>query len=73
MQPLRSLGVPMMDVRQDGSLYFDVHHTRNDTMGAMDRATLQRAADVMADVAWYLANVEGELGRIPTELRSWKY
>lgn len=73
VQPLRALGVPMMDVRQDGSLYFDVHHTKNDTMGAVDRATLQRAADVMAGVAWYLANVEGNLGRIPTDRRARKY
>ena len=70
VQPLRLLGVPLMDVRQDASLYFDVHHSKNDTLAAVDRSTLQRAADVMATVAWYLANVEGELGRVPTEQRT---
>ena len=72
VQPLRSLGVPLMDVRQDGLLYFDVHHSKNDTLDAVDRSTLQRAADVMATVAGYLANVEGELGRVPPEQRTRK-
>jgi hypothetical protein len=42
-------------------------------MGAVDHGTLQRAADVMASVAWYLANVEGDLGRVPAERRARKY
>ena len=30
VSPLRALGVPVADVRQDATRYFDVHHSAND-------------------------------------------
>lgn len=68
--PLRALGVPIVDVRQDMSAYFDVHHTRNDRMTAVDGATLERTAEAFAEIAWDLANVDGDLGRVPEDKRT---
>jgi hypothetical protein len=38
---MRELGLPVIDLRHDASLYFDLHHTRNDTLDTVDPADLQ--------------------------------
>ncbi|MBY0420962.1 MAG: M20/M25/M40 family metallo-hydrolase, partial [Parvularculaceae bacterium] len=38
--PLRDAGVPVFELNQDGSAYFDYHHTANDTLDKIDREDL---------------------------------
>lgn len=39
---LKALGVPVVSLEQDGSDYFDYHHTPNDTLDKIDPAALQQ-------------------------------
>ncbi len=63
--PLAELGVPLVDLRQDHARYFEDHHTANDTFGRIDPAGLNQAAAAFAATAWALADMDGDLGRIP--------
>jgi len=38
----RDGGVPMVDVRQDGTRYFDWHHTPDDTLDKIDPVQLRQ-------------------------------
>jgi carboxypeptidase Q len=70
--PLHDLGVPMVTLRQDPAHYFEVHHTANDTLARIDPAGLTQAAATYATVAWTIAEMEGDLGRVPESQRSAK-
>jgi Zn-dependent M28 family amino/carboxypeptidase len=63
--PLQSGGVPLLDLRQDASHYFDVHHTANDTLAQVRPDELARAASVFTAAAYALARMEPVLGRVP--------
>lgn len=54
--PLRKLGVPVAAVRQDGTTYFDLHHTANDTLDKIDPDALEQVAEAIARVAKAAAN-----------------
>ncbi|MBT1443526.1 M20/M25/M40 family metallo-hydrolase [Shewanella sp. JM162201] len=58
---LPALGVPVASLRQDGSDYFDYHHTPNDTLDKIDPAALAQNVAVYAQFAWMMANSELEL------------
>lgn len=62
MQPAR---VPMIDLHQDASLYFDVHHTENDTLDKINKADLDQVAAAYATVAYLVAQMPDTFGRIP--------
>ncbi|EZP72385.1 Peptidase M28 [Sphingomonas paucimobilis] len=40
IEPLVKSGVPVIDLQQDGTRYFDIHHTRDDTLDKVDPAQL---------------------------------
>jgi hypothetical protein len=63
--PLQELGVPILELKQDASRYFDLHHTANDTLDKIDPPTLARAAAAFATAVWTAAEMEGDFGRIP--------
>ncbi len=63
--PLMELGVPVLELKQDASRYFDIHHTANDTLDKIDPPTLARAAAAFATAVWTAAEMEGDFGRIP--------
>ena len=42
IEPLVKAGVPVVDLQQDGTRYFDIHHTADDTLDKVDRAQLQQ-------------------------------
>jgi carboxypeptidase Q len=65
VSPLRALGVPLVDLSQDPARYFDTHHTANDTFARIDSAALSQAAAAFATTAWAIAEMNGDLGRIP--------
>jgi carboxypeptidase Q len=70
ISPLRALGVPVLDLQQDASRYFDWHHSANDTLDKIDPAEIAQAATAVAVVAWGVAEMDGDLGRVPEEKRS---
>jgi hypothetical protein len=63
--PLAALGVPLLDLEQDFSRYFDVHHTANDTFAQIDADALAQASAAYATVAWSVADSAASFGRIP--------
>ncbi len=65
VSPLRALGVPLVDLEQDPARYFDTHHTANDTFARIDSGALSQAAASFATAAWGLAEMDGDLGRVP--------
>ncbi|NZA28618.1 M28 family peptidase [Luteimonas sp. SJ-92] len=53
--PLVEAGVPAFVLRQDGSRYFDFHHTADDTLDKIDRAELDQNVAAWAALAWLAA------------------
>jgi len=56
---------PAAELSQDGSAYFDVHHTVNDTLDRIDPATLPQNVACWAVVAWLAAQAPVALGPAP--------
>lgn len=56
--PLVDAGVPAFVLRQDGSRYFDLHHTADDTLDKIDCTDLDQNVAAWAALAW-LAAEEG--------------
>jgi carboxypeptidase Q len=65
--PLRALGVPVLDLLQDATNYFDVHHTVNDTLLKVDAKSLDQAVASYAVAAYLAATKQGDFGRLPPE------
>lgn len=53
---LRATGVPVVDLGQDGTYYFDYHHTANDTLDAVDPAALRQNVAAYAIFAYLVAD-----------------
>ncbi len=65
LSPLRSLGVPTIDLSHDATDYFDVHHTANDTLAKVDAKILNRTVAAYAVAAYLAATKDGDFGRLP--------
>jgi carboxypeptidase Q len=52
---MRRFGWPAMQLGQDGSQYFDVHHTENDTLDKVERDALPQNVAAWAVAAWLAA------------------
>jgi Zn-dependent M28 family amino/carboxypeptidase len=52
---MRKYGWPGLELTQDGTRYFDVHHTENDTLEQVDPATLPVNVAAWATTAWVAA------------------
>jgi Zn-dependent M28 family amino/carboxypeptidase len=63
--PLRAAGVPMAEVAQDASTYFDYHHTADDTFDKIDPPTLAQATAVFATLTYAVSRSTHDLGRAP--------
>jgi carboxypeptidase Q len=61
--PLREAGVPTVDLNQEGSTYFDFHHTANDTFDRIEPEHLAQAATAFAIMAHALAEAPYDFGR----------
>ena len=68
--PLVAAGVPSVDLRQDVSRYFDLHHTRNDTSDKLDPEALAQVTAVVAHVALRAAASGVSFGRVPAAGRA---
>jgi hypothetical protein len=62
ISPLKQLGVPFVDLRQDATRYFDFHHTANDVIDNVSREDLARATVAFAVAVWVLANADERFG-----------
>jgi hypothetical protein len=63
ISPMADAGVPQLGLRQDGTHYFDIHHTMADTLDKVDPHDLAMNATAMAVMAWQLANLDPPLTR----------
>jgi len=59
---LRRHGWPVVELTQDASNYFDVHHTDNDTLAKVDATTLPQNVAAWAVVAWLAAQSQTAFG-----------
>ncbi len=71
--PLRERGVPIVDVLQDASEYFDVHHSAADVPEVADPTAMAHAACAVFEVVSRLANSDLDLGRIEDSKRKQKW
>ncbi|GHA90520.1 peptidase M28 [Algimonas arctica] len=56
--PIAALGVPTMRFQQDGTDYFDLHHTPDDTLDKIDPDDMAENVAAFALMAWLAANAE---------------
>ncbi|MET0361878.1 MAG: M20/M25/M40 family metallo-hydrolase [Sphingobium sp.] len=57
IEPLVKAGVPVIDLQQDGTRYFDLHHTPDDTLDKVDVTQLRQNVAAWALVLNEAANV----------------
>jgi len=69
LRPLRTGGMPVFSLTQDGTYYFDYHHTANDTIDRIDREAIDQNVAAYAAFAWIAANLERDFGRLAVEPR----
>ena len=53
--PLNQAGVPVVSLRQDGTHYFDLHHSMNDTLDKVDPKALDQAVGAWAALIYAAA------------------
>jgi carboxypeptidase Q len=58
-------GLAAVDLRQDGTTYFDYHHTENDTLDKIDPEALAQNAAAYAVLAWLAAQSPVDFGSGP--------
>ncbi len=59
--PLVRSGVPTLDLQQDGTRYFDLHHTADDTLDKIDRAQLAQNVAAWRIMLELVANAPEDL------------
>ena len=57
----RDQNTAIIDLQQDGTRYFDLHHTPDDTLDKIDPVQLRQNVAVWTQVVGILANYEGEI------------
>lgn len=60
--PLRGMGISVFSLRQDGTDYFDYHHTANDTLDKIDPEALDQNTAAYVVLAYIAAQMEGDFG-----------
>ena len=63
--PLANLGIAWATLRQDGTDYFDLHHTPDDTLDKINPAALAQNVAAYAVFAYLAAEAEGTWGSAP--------
>jgi Zn-dependent M28 family amino/carboxypeptidase len=64
VKPMMDLGVPAIDLNQDGTRYFDWHHTAEDTLGRIDIEQLRQNVAVWTAVLSITGDAEEEFGKV---------
>ena len=65
--PFARVGMPWADLQQDGTDYFDLHHTANDTLDKVKATDLDQQAAAYAILAYAAAQSPVDFGRAPIE------
>lgn len=60
--PLVKAGVPVIDLQQDGTRYFDLHHTPDDTLDKVDPVQLRQNVAAWAATLEAVANAPESMG-----------
>lgn len=63
--PMVTAGVAALSLQQDGTQYFDLHHTANDTLDKVDVKALNQNVAVYAVAAYLAAQADGDFGSAP--------
>lgn len=66
--PLRELGVPLLELNQDATRYFRIHHTPGDVLASIDRAALRQALAGYATAIYLVADAPGDFERVRPRL-----
>jgi hypothetical protein len=69
LSPMIPARVPVAGLSQDGTEYFDWHHTSNDTLDKIDPKDLDQNVAAWAVVAYGAAEMQGDFGRAPEPTR----
>jgi carboxypeptidase Q len=65
IDPLDEAGVPTLAPIVDTRAYFDYHHSPADTLDKIQPENIRRQVAVLAVMAYYLADMPGDLPRLP--------
>ncbi|KFN49334.1 M28 family peptidase [Arenimonas composti] len=65
VSPIAALGAPWGQLAQDGTDYFDWHHTANDTLDKVEPAALDQQVAAYAVMAFLAAETTVDFGTIP--------
>jgi len=68
--PLSASGLAAIDLRQDGTRYFDYHHTENDTYDKIDPEEMAQNVAAYAVLAWLAAQSPVDFGAGPGVLEA---
>jgi carboxypeptidase Q len=63
--PMVATGVRAFDLQQDGTRYFDIHHTAEDTFDKVDPAQLRQNVAAWTAMLAVVANAPEEIGPVP--------
>ncbi len=66
---IRQHGYPSVSLAQDATLYFDYHHTANDTLDKVEPAALKQNVSVWAAVIWLAAQADADFVAAPRKQR----
>ena len=66
--PLAQRGMAWAQLAQDGTDYFDYHHTPDDTLDKIDPEALDQQVAAYAAFAYLAASIEGDFGSQPREV-----
>ena len=58
--PMKAEGVPAMRLQQDGTDYFDLHHTHDDTFDKINADEMAKNTAAFAAMAWITANSDSD-------------
>ncbi len=65
MTPMRNRGMAVVDLAQDGTHYFDYHHTKDDTLDKIDPKDLDQNVAAWLVFTWLAANSPVSFGSGP--------
>lgn len=64
IEPMLATGVPAVDLNQDGTRYFDYHHTPEDTLERIDPEQLRQNVAAWTTMLAVVADAPEDLGRV---------
>ncbi len=65
LSQMHAKGMAALSLTQDGTKYFDWHHTANDTLDKIDPAELAQNVAVYAAFSYMAAQADGDFGSAP--------